>query len=144
MARQVVLANVEIVISVQLPEFAVDNVEVLVAEVLRNLIDVLLLLQQLQHLEEVRLSQLRQTDRPRPGSVEAVEDAGNDGVHVPRVELLRLFQEQKARVGVHDVLNEALQVLGQEVGAATLRGDGHKASGVVVAGGDQPENETEV
>ena len=40
---QVFSVNKEVVVLVQLPELAVDDVEVLVAEEVRNLIDVLLL-----------------------------------------------------------------------------------------------------
>lgn len=39
-ASEVVLIYEEIVIPVQLPEFTVNNVEMLVAEVLRDLVDV--------------------------------------------------------------------------------------------------------
>lgn len=48
-AREVLLINVEVVISIEFPELAVDNVKVLVAEVRHDLIDVFFLLQQLYH-----------------------------------------------------------------------------------------------
>lgn len=43
---KVLLVNVEVVVSVQLPELAVDNVEMLVREELRQLVHILLLVQQ--------------------------------------------------------------------------------------------------
>lgn len=50
MSRQILLVNEQVVVAVQLPELAVDDVEVLVAEVGHDLVDVLLLFQQLYHL----------------------------------------------------------------------------------------------
>lgn len=44
--RQVVLVDVEVVVAVQLPEFAVDDVEMFVGEEICELVHVLLLLQQ--------------------------------------------------------------------------------------------------
>ena len=51
MLGQVVLVYEEVVVSVQLPELAVDHVEMFVTEVLRNLINVLLILQVINYLQ---------------------------------------------------------------------------------------------
>lgn len=49
-STQVFGVNVEVMVGVQLPELAVDDVEVFVGEVVSDLIDVVLLLQQGQGL----------------------------------------------------------------------------------------------
>lgn len=52
-AGEVVLVNEQVVVTIKLPELAVDDVEVLVAEVLRHLVDVVLHLECLYHLQQV-------------------------------------------------------------------------------------------
>lgn len=49
-SRQVFGVNVEVVVGVQLPELAVDDIEVFVGEVVSDLVDVVLLFQQGQGL----------------------------------------------------------------------------------------------
>lgn len=49
-SRQVFGVNVQVMVSVQFPKLAVDDVEVLVGEVVSDLVDVVLLLQQSQRL----------------------------------------------------------------------------------------------
>ena len=61
---------------VQLPELAVDDVEVLVGEEIRDLINVVLFLQEPQRGEKGRPSQLRHGDSSAPGPVHRVEDPG--------------------------------------------------------------------
>lgn len=48
---QILLVNVQIVILVEFPKFAVNNIEVLVAEVRGYLVDILLLFQELNNAE---------------------------------------------------------------------------------------------
>ncbi len=48
---EVLFADEEIVIRVELPELAVDDVEVFVREEVHHLVDVVLLVQQRQHLK---------------------------------------------------------------------------------------------
>lgn len=92
-------------IAVELPELAVDDVKVFVAKERHDLVNVLLLLEQLQHLQKVRSPQLRCRDLSRPAPVHAVKDACNDGVHVTRVEFGGLLQERQSRMRVHHVLH---------------------------------------
>lgn len=72
-SRQVFGVDVEVVVSVQLPELAVDDVEVFVGEVVGDLVDVVLLLQQGQGLQEVAAAQLHHGDAARPRTVHHVE-----------------------------------------------------------------------
>lgn len=65
-------------ILVQLPELAVDYVEVLIGKVIRDLINVLLLVQNRQDGEKVAFAQFRNQDAARPRFVHAVEDARNN------------------------------------------------------------------
>lgn len=65
-SRQVFGVNVEVVVSVQLPKLAVDDVEVLVREVVGDLVDVVLLFEQGQGLQEVALAQLHHGDTTCP------------------------------------------------------------------------------
>lgn len=57
---QVSLIDEEVVIFIQFPKLAIDDVKVLVAEEVCDLVDVILLLQQPQRRQEVRVAQLRQ------------------------------------------------------------------------------------
>lgn len=50
--RQIVLIDEQVVIAIQLPELAVDDVKVFVAKVRHDLVDVLLLFEQLQDLSK--------------------------------------------------------------------------------------------
>ena len=73
---EVLPVDEEIVVLVQLPELAVDDVEVLVGEEVRDLVDVLLLVEGREHRQEVGLAQLGNRDAARPRAVHAVEYAG--------------------------------------------------------------------
>ena len=59
---------------VQLPELAVDDVEVFVGEEIRDLINVVLFLEEAQRGKKGRPSQLRHGDSSAPGPVHRVED----------------------------------------------------------------------
>lgn len=72
-SRQVFRVDVEVMVGVQLPELAVDDIEVFVGEVICDLIDVVLLLQQGQGLQEVAPAQLHHGDTARPRTVHHVE-----------------------------------------------------------------------
>ena len=61
---QVPLVDEEVVVRVQLPELAVDDVEVLVGEELRQLVHVLLLVQQGHVLQPSKTKKERQTFKP--------------------------------------------------------------------------------
>ena len=58
-SREIHLVDEEIVVAVELPELAVNHVEVLVAEVSGHLIDVLLVLQNADYREQIAPPQLR-------------------------------------------------------------------------------------
>ena len=75
---QIFLVDEQVVIFVQLPEFAVDDVEVFVAEVVGDLVDVLLVLEQVDGGQQVRLAQLGQRDVARPRPVDLVKYARYD------------------------------------------------------------------
>lgn len=115
MSGQILLVNVEIMIAIQLPKFAIDDVKVLVAEIRHDLIDVLLLLQQLNHVQQVRFAQLSGRDLARPAAVHVVEDARYHGVHVAGVKLCCLLQECQPRVRIDDILYQWGKVLRQNV-----------------------------
>lgn len=70
---QVFRVDVQVMVGVQLPELAVDDVEVLVGEVVGDLVDVVLLLQQSQGLQEVASAQLHHGDATGPRTVHDVE-----------------------------------------------------------------------
>ena len=73
---KVLSVDKQIVILVQLPKLAIDDVEVLVGEEVRYLVDVLLLVEGRQYREEVRLAQLGNRNAARPGAVHAIKYAG--------------------------------------------------------------------
>lgn len=58
---KVVFVDEKVVISIQLPEFAVYHVKVFVTEELSYLIDVFLFFKQLNHIEKVGTTQFRYT-----------------------------------------------------------------------------------
>lgn len=70
---QVFGVDVQVMVSVQLPEFAVDDVEVLVGEVVGDLVDVVLFFKQGQSLQEVAAAQLHHGDATCPGTIHHVE-----------------------------------------------------------------------
>lgn len=104
MPSKIRLANDEIMISIQLPEFTVDHIEVLVWEVLGDQVDVLFRLQGGQNVEEIGASQLAQAYSTWPGGVGTEEDAGNHGRHISRVEFRCCLEEGEAGVGINDIL----------------------------------------
>lgn len=72
-SRKVFGVDVEVVVGVQLPELAVDDVEVLVREVVGDLVDVVLFFQQGQRLQEVAAAQLHHGDATGPRAIHHVE-----------------------------------------------------------------------
>lgn len=105
------LRDGKVVIAVKFPELAVDDVEVLVGEELRDQIDVLLVFEASEDLKEVGAPQLAQGDAARPGGVDAEEDARHHRGDVARVEVGRCLQEGQARVRVHYVLRKRDQLM---------------------------------
>ena len=76
-SREIHLVDEEIVVAVELPELAVNHVEVLVAEVSGHLIDVLLVLQNADYREQIAPPQLRHWYLAAPATVHAVEYPGD-------------------------------------------------------------------
>lgn len=74
-SREVLSINNQIMVCIQLPELAVDDVKVLIGEEISDLIDVWLVLQQSQDLEEVATTQLTGRDTTIPVAIHNVEDA---------------------------------------------------------------------
>lgn len=64
---------VQVVVSVQLPEFAVDDVEVFIGEVVGDLVDVILFFQQGQSLQEVAPAQLHHGHSSCPRTIHHIE-----------------------------------------------------------------------
>jgi hypothetical protein len=50
---QILLINVEIMVSVQLPELTVDDIEMLIAEICSHLVDVFFFFKELYNMQEV-------------------------------------------------------------------------------------------
>lgn len=75
---EILLVDVQVVVPVEFPKFTVNDVEVLVAEVRRNLVDVLLLFQKLDNSQQIWPTKFRQSDFSAPGTVHAIENSCND------------------------------------------------------------------
>mmetsp|Transcript_5387 Transcript_5387/g.11848 ORF Transcript_5387/g.11848 Transcript_5387/m.11848 type:complete len:312 (-) Transcript_5387:963-1898(-) len=103
---QVALVQQEVVIRVQLPKLAVDDVEVLVAEELEHLVDVVLLVQKVQCLNELPPPHLTQCQLPATRPIEGVEYPQDHGFCILLLELRRLVQELQTRVVLQDALHE--------------------------------------
>lgn len=88
----------EVVVRVELPELAVEHVEVLVGEVVVDHVDVLLNVHGVEGVEEVRAPQLPRVDAAPRRRVEDVEDARDDGARVLFLELWGGLEEGEARV----------------------------------------------
>ena len=74
--REVFSVDEEVVILVELPELAIDHVEVLVAEEVGHLVDVVLVLQEPQRGEKLGAAELGDGDLAGPGAVHLVEYPG--------------------------------------------------------------------
>lgn len=72
-SHEIGLVDEEIVVSVELPELAVDHVKVLVAEISGNLIDVLLVFQNSNDRQQIAPSELRNGYLAAPAAIHAVE-----------------------------------------------------------------------
>ena len=116
---QVLLVNEQIVIPVQFPEFTVNHVEVLVAKILRHLVNVLFVLEHLNHVEQVGPPHLRDRYSSRPGAVDAVEYASYDRVDISRVKFRRLFEERETGMGLDNILHEGYKIFGAQPGFPT-------------------------
>lgn len=95
------------------------TVEVLVAEVLDHAVDVLFVVRHRHRLEQVGLAQLAQRHLARVGTVDAVENAVDDGLGVALLELGRLREELKPRVARDEVVQHGQEVLIAHVGLAS-------------------------
>lgn len=67
----------EIVISIKLPEFAVDHIEMLIAEVGSHLIDILLVFEDRYHRQKVASSQFGDGNSSAPASIYTIEYPGD-------------------------------------------------------------------
>lgn len=73
MLREICLVDEEIVITIELPELAVDHIEMLIAEVSCYLIDVFLVLEDRDHREQIASPQLGHRNSSAPASIHAVK-----------------------------------------------------------------------
>lgn len=92
-AREVVFVDEEIVVGVQLPEAAVQHVEVLVREVLSHLVDVILPGYVEEHVLEVGALEVAEGDAAVVVHVYFVKYAHHHGVRVTVLKLWRRLQE---------------------------------------------------
>mmetsp|Transcript_34514 Transcript_34514/g.96335 ORF Transcript_34514/g.96335 Transcript_34514/m.96335 type:complete len:370 (-) Transcript_34514:308-1417(-) len=102
--QQVVLVQQEVVVRVQLPESAVDDIEVLVAEVIPDHFDVVVvrqLLPGLDHRGPVPSQRLKM-DSAHIFAVIDEEDSRDDSVRIAVLEFLSLSQEVKTGVCKED------------------------------------------
>lgn len=130
---QVLLVNEQVMVSIQLPELTVNDVEVFVAEVLSDLINVLLVFEKLYGVEQVRPSQLRNGDLTGPRPIDAVVNTGNDSVNVSRVELRGFLKERQSRMRLHHVLHQGNEVFRRQPNATASGQDVDESRRGVVA-----------
>lgn len=81
------LVDEKIVITIELPELAIDHIEMLIAEVSRYLIDIFLVLKDRDHREQIASSQLRHGNPSAPASIHAVKYPSD---HLDRMKIRRL------------------------------------------------------
>lgn len=81
------LVDEKIVITIELPELAIDHIEMLIAEVSRYLIDIFLVLEDRDHREQIASSQLRHGNPSAPASIHAVKYPSD---HLDRMKIRRL------------------------------------------------------
>ncbi len=96
-ASEVLPVDEQVMVLVELPELAVDHVEVLVAEEVGDLVDVLLVLEQPQGGQEVGPPHLGQGDLATPASVDHKE---NPSYHLKLNSLERFVKLRRDRHGV--------------------------------------------
>ena len=73
-SRKVLSINNQVMVCVQLPELAVDDVKVFIGEEVCDLVDVRLILEKGEDLEEVATTQLTGSDTTIPITIHNVED----------------------------------------------------------------------
>ena len=137
MPVEVLAAYEQIVVLVELPEFAVYYVEVFVAEVVLYRVYVVLVLDGFEHRQEIGPLELGERDTAGPGSIEYVIDACDHCLDVSRVELFVVVQKFEARMRVDNVLEQRLPVLVDHGGRANGRHELHEQTWPVVAGRGQ-------
>ena len=85
---QILFVNVEIMVTIQLPELTVYNIEMLIAEVCSHLVNVFLFLQKLYNMKEVWPPKFWQCNATTPWPVHAVVDTCNHLRHTEIVSSL--------------------------------------------------------
>ena len=96
--HQIVGGDGKVVVGVQLPEFAVQHVKVLVAEVLRHLVDVFFLVDDSEEVDHIGAAELAQRDATRMGLVHDIVYPYDDCQRVFLLKLGRVLEELEPRV----------------------------------------------
>jgi hypothetical protein len=104
MTTEIFLADQQVMILVQLPELAVDDIEMFIREKVRYLVDVVLHCEPPDSLEKVALPKFRQSESTGPGPVDGVEYPRDDRLDISGVELRSILEEGESWMCIDDVL----------------------------------------
>ena len=102
---EVLLINKEIVVRVQLPEPAVQNIEVLITKEVPDLVDVILAVNLKQNFNEVGVPEVSEADGGVIIRVQGEEDPHYNSVCVPVLELRCALQKIKAWMRLQQYLH---------------------------------------
>ena len=110
-AREVFFIDQEVMICIQFPEPAIEHIEVLVAEVLSDFVDVLLVAYVVQHVKQVRVFEVTEVNLAIVICVQSIEDSHHDCICVSLLEFWGLLEELKTWMAVQKVLENRLEIV---------------------------------
>lgn len=87
----------------------------LVAEEIRDLVDVVLVLEDTNRRQQIRPSKLTQSDEATPRTVDNEENSSYHSMNVSGMKLRSLFEELEARMSVDDILHEWYEIFWSNV-----------------------------
>jgi len=108
--RELIFGDLEVVVLVELPEAAVEHLEVFLAEELPHIVDVLFCVDSHEGLLQRTLLHVQQFEASLVVVVLGPEDADNHGVRLALLELWRALQKQQPRVHQQQRVQERLHV----------------------------------